>query len=198
MPAAAARPPAGRGRVLLAVLFAIYLVLLAWVVLWKLEVPFAGTGDLRRLKLAPFAAGGGVSANTPVELGINVLLFLPFGVYLGLLADRWPWWKAAGIVAGTSLAFEVTQYVLAIGVADDTDVIVNTAGALAGCWILACVRRGLRESTTAVLVPICVWGTVLALLVVGAFIASPLGYGPHKHSDRSTHQLPMQGSRSGG
>jgi len=140
MPAAARTPPAGDRRLLLAVLFAVYLVLLVWVVLWKLEVPFLGTDDQRRLKLTPFAAGGGVGANTPVELGINVLLFLPFGIYLGLLADRWPWWKAAGIVAGTSLLFEVTQYVLAIGVADVTDIIVNTTGGLAGLGVLVWAR----------------------------------------------------------
>lgn len=182
MPAAARKPSAGDGRLLLAVLFAVYLVLLVWVVLWKLEVPFVGTGDLRRLKLAPFTAGGGVSANTPVELGINVLLFLPFGIYLGLLADRWPWWRAAGVVAGTSLLFEVAQYVLAIGVADVTDVIVNTAGGLAGFGVLVWARRGLQERTTAVLVPICAWGTVLAVLAIVAFVASPLGYGPQHHA----------------
>ena len=198
MPAAARKPSAGDRRLLLAVLFAVYLVLLVWVVLWKLEVPFLGTDDQRRLKLTPFAAGGGVSANTPVELGINVLLFLPFGIYLGLLADRWPWWKAAGIVAGTSLLFEVTQYVLAIGVADVTDIIVNTTGGLAGLGVLVWARRGLQERTTAALVPICVWGTVLAVLAAGTFVASPLAYGPQKHADGGSHQLTMRGSRTGG
>lgn len=197
MPAAARKPSAVDGHPLLAVLFAVYLVLLVWVVLWKLEVPFVGTGDLRRLKLAPFAAGGGISANTPVELGINVLLFLPFGIYLGLLAARWPWWKAAGIVAGTSLLFEVTQYVLAIGVADVTDIIVNTTGGVAGFGVLTWARRGLRERTTAVLVPACAWGTVLAVLAVLATVAF-VGYGPQKHANSSTHQPLVQGSRTGG
>ncbi|HXD28154.1 MAG TPA: VanZ family protein [Arthrobacter sp.] len=177
MPAAARLASAGHPRRWLAVLFTVYLLLLLWVVLFKLGVPFIGDDDLRRLKPVPFAAGGGVSANTPFELGVNVLLFVPFGLYLGLLAPRWPWWKAVGVIASASLLLEVAQYVLAIGVSDVTDVLVNSIGGLAGYGMLAWIRHGLQERTTAVMVRICTWTTVLALLAAGAFAASPLRYG---------------------
>ncbi len=54
------------------------------------------------------------------------------------------------------------------------------------------------ERTTAVLVPTCVWGTVLAVPLIVAFVASPLGHGPQKHADGSSHQLTMRCSRTGG
>ncbi|MET1016930.1 MAG: VanZ family protein, partial [Leifsonia flava] len=110
----------------LVVLFGIYLSLLVWIVLWKLDVPWVG-GVQRVIKVVPFAATSGNGASAPFEVAMNLVLFVPFGVYLGLLAPRWSWWRAGGTVAGASLALEVTQYVLAVGSTDVTDVLVNAA-----------------------------------------------------------------------
>lgn len=92
-PTPVAKPSRGGGRGLLAVLFMVYLVLLAWVVLWKLEVPYVGGGALRQIKLVPFARTAEAGASAPLEVVANVMLFVPFGLYLGLLAPSWPWWK---------------------------------------------------------------------------------------------------------
>ena len=119
----------------------VYLVLLAWVVLWKLEVPWVGEAGERIVKLVPFVATGDAGASTPFEVVANLALFVPFGVYLGLLAPSWPWWKVAGTVAAVSLALEVAQYVLAVGSSDLTDVVVNTAGGVVGLGLVALARR---------------------------------------------------------
>ena len=50
------------------------------------------------------------------------------------------------MVAGASLGLEVAQYVLAVGSSDITDVVVNTAGGLAGIGLLALARRRLRAT----------------------------------------------------
>jgi hypothetical protein len=50
------KPSRVGGRALLVVLFVVYLVLLAWLVLWKLEVPYVGAGALRVIKLGIFIA----------------------------------------------------------------------------------------------------------------------------------------------
>ena len=39
------------------------------------------------------------------------------------------------IIAGISLLLEITQYILAIGSSDITDLITNTAGGLLGCLL---------------------------------------------------------------
>lgn len=134
-------PPAPRAG--LAVLFAVYLVLLVWAVLWKLHVPWIGgtTG----VKLVPFVATADAGASAPREVAANLVLFVPFGAYLGLLGPRRRWWAAVAsalvVVGGTSTALEVTQYVLAVGRTDSTDVLVNTAGGLAGLVLVAVARR---------------------------------------------------------
>jgi glycopeptide antibiotics resistance protein len=173
------------GRVLLIVLFLVYLVLLAWIVLWRLDVPFVN-GTLRRVKLVPFAPSGGAGASAPFEVVANFALFLPFGLYLGMLAPSWPWWKAVSMVTGASVVLEATQYVLAVGISDVTDVIVNTAGGLAGIGLLALSRRRFQARTAIVVTWVCATGTVLAVVAVAIFVASPLRYGPGSPRDVRT------------
>jgi len=86
---AGARP----GRAILIGAFAVYLVLLVWGVLWKFETPFVGAAWAlpRPFKLVPFVASGDAGASEPLELLANLLLFVPFGLYVALLADRWRW-----------------------------------------------------------------------------------------------------------
>ena len=62
------------------VLFTVYLVLLAWIVLWKLGVPWAG-GISRVIKLVPFVPSGDEGASAPFEVVANFALFIPLGVY---------------------------------------------------------------------------------------------------------------------
>ena len=183
VPPRVVKPSRESGHGWLVVLFAVYLVLLAWVVLWKLEVPYVGADALREIKLVPFAPSAGAGASDPFEVVANVVLFVPFGLYLGLLAPSWPWWKAVGAVAGASLVLEVAQYVLAVGISDITDLVVNTAGGLAGIGILAIARRGLLDRTGTVMTRVCSIGTVLSLLAVGIFVGSPLRYTPPRDAD---------------
>ena len=116
----------------LVALFVVYLVLLTWAVLWKLEVPWVGEAGWRIVKLVPFVATSGAGASTPFDVVANLALFVPLGLYLGLLVPSWRWWKVACAAAAASLGLEVAQYVLAVGSSDLTDVVVNTAGALVG------------------------------------------------------------------
>ena len=155
-----------------AALFAAYVVLLVWTVLWKLHVPYVGRDDMRQIKLVPFVAGGGFGASAPFEVAMNVLIFLPFGVYLGLLVPTWPTCKVAGVLAVASVALEVAEYALAVGSSDVTDVIVNTAGGLAGWAILGLVRRRAEARTTALVTRFCLIGTVVVAIAVGIHIAS--------------------------
>lgn len=166
--------PVPRPRLLLPLLFVAYLALAAWTVLWKLDVPRLGEAAERVVKLVPFAATAQAGASEPVELVLNLVIFLPFGVYLGLLVPSWPWWRVAGTIAGASALLEAAQYVLAVGSADVTDVVVNTAGGLAGLGVVALARRALRARAATVVTRWCVVGTVLALIAAGLFVASPV------------------------
>jgi glycopeptide antibiotics resistance protein len=163
-------PRSGTAPYLVA-LFAVYLVLLVWTVLWKLEAPWVGGATM--VKLVPFVSTDRAGASAPVEVVVNVALFVPFGLYLGLLAPARRRWVAPAAVAGTSLALEVAQYLLGVGRSDSTDLVVNTAGGLAGLGLLALARRMLGARTQAVMTRACSVGTAITLLVGGAYLASP-------------------------
>jgi glycopeptide antibiotics resistance protein len=180
--------PGRRGA--LVALFALYLGMLVWVVLWKLELPHLGDGTLRRLKLVPFAPTDEDGASRPAEVIANLLLFVPFGLYLGVLVPSWRWWQVAGICAGASLALEITQYIAAVGSSDATDVIVNTAGGLAGLALLVVTRHRLEDRTGAIMTRVCAIGTALFLLVAGLFIASPLRHAPPRHAESPMVSMP--------
>jgi len=189
------RTPAtsSRTRAWLVVLFGVYLALLVWLVLWKLDVPWIGSGARRTVKLVPFVATDQNGPSKPSEVLGNVLVFVPFGVYLGLLAPRRAWWLTwaggVGAVALTSAALETAQYVLAVGSTDVSDVIANTAGGVAGIVLVALVRRVLRRRTIAVLTGLCAVGTVVALLATAAFLTSPVRYGGPPPGDGHHRQL---------
>ncbi|WP_227425054.1 VanZ family protein [Pengzhenrongella sicca] len=158
-------------------LFVVYLVLLVWAVLWKFEAPWAIQTGERIVKLVPFVAAGGAGASAPVEVAVNVLLFMPFGLSLGLLTS-WPRRRAVGTMAAASIALEFTQYVLAVGSSDLTDVIANTAGGVVGLGLFALAHRRLQARTVPVLTRACAVAMLLSGLAVAIIVATPLSYAP--------------------
>ena len=154
---------------LLILLFVVYLVGLAWLILWKFELPWIGdaAGLPRPWKLIPFVASGDAGASKPLEVLANVAFVVPFGIYLRLLT---PWrWRAVAVIFATSLAFEITQHLISVGSFDSTDVIANTLGGVLGLLIARVVARPVMERVLLV-------GGVLTVLAVGVFIASPIHY----------------------
>lgn len=165
-------------RRMLVAAFAVYLVLLAWIILWKLAVPWIGGAAFlpHPIKLVPFFPEGDAGASAPLEVLVNVALFVPFGVYLRLLAPRWRWWAVTGVFVGASLLLETTQHLLSIGSFDISDVISNTIGGLLGVGLFALAHRRFRARTTTVMTRICLIFTLVFLLGSAIFIASPLRF----------------------
>jgi glycopeptide antibiotics resistance protein len=179
------------------VLFVVYLVLLAWIILWRLEPPYVGA-TTRVIKLVPFVATRGFGASAPGEVLANVLFFVPFGLYVGLLAPSWSWWKVGAVIAGTSVVFEALQFVLAVGSTDITDVITNTTGGLAGFALLALLRRRGRERVDARTARVVGILTVLGVLACGLYFVSPLHFGPPDHGPLHRTLLPGPERHAGG
>lgn len=163
---------------LLVALFVVYLVLLTWTILWKLAVPWVGAsaGLFHPIKLVPYVADANANASAPLEVVANILLFVPFGVYLVLLTPSWRWWQNAVVFVAASLALETAQHLLSTGSFDITDVIDNTAGGLVGLAVFALARRRLAARTRPVLGRVLLVASVVALLAVVIFVASPLRY----------------------
>lgn len=119
-------------------LFAVYLVFLLWVVLFKLSYdPFGVIRDFqtRSLNLIPFVH------SLRGEMISNILAFIPFGVMLGVTFKELTFKHKIASIFAFSLVVEIIQYVLAIGVTDITDLIMNTLGGLVGISLYDLVTK---------------------------------------------------------
>lgn len=167
-----------RIRRLLCALFALYLLALIWIVVWKLALPWIGEDSWRTIKLVPFVSYGESGSSAPREVWANLLLFIPFGIYLALLRPRWGWGRILLIGAIASTLLELAQWVLAVGSSDLTDVIMNSAGGVVGCALVRIVRAVSQRATTENFAHVCLVGTVVLVLACTAFVLSPFRYIP--------------------
>ena len=109
------------------VLFIIYLIALYWILLFKLGVRFSYMGN-RRVNLIPFSEF--LISNGKIDVGetiMNVVIFVPLGIYAGVLFERWTIGKKLFFFFLISLIIEGLQFILAIGAFDITDIITNSS-----------------------------------------------------------------------
>jgi glycopeptide antibiotics resistance protein len=119
-------------------LFAAYLFILLWLVLFKFSYdPVAVIRDYqtRSLNLIPFAL------THKGEMIANIVAFIPFGVMLGVNFKRVAFRYKIAVIFAFSLAVEIIQFAAAIGVADITDIIMNTLGGFLGLAVYAALGK---------------------------------------------------------
>lgn len=123
-------------------LFAAYAVVLVWAILFKLQFPSDMLGVMRSVSLVPFAGVTVINGAADYrEVVLNVLAFVPFGLFASMLFPRRPLGAKLAAAALASLGLEILQFVLALGASDTTDVLANTAGAALGLGAYALVRK---------------------------------------------------------
>jgi glycopeptide antibiotics resistance protein len=142
-------------KVVSILLFILYFLLLIWVVLFKFRSPFSQVGYLRNINLIPFGAsviidrGRGPQIDLE-EIIMNILVFVPLGVYAKIFLPKKPFFLLAGLCFLVSLCFEVLQYILAIGASDITDLINNTLGGILGIGLFMLLNKHLKEKAVKV------------------------------------------------
>jgi glycopeptide antibiotics resistance protein len=148
---------------LTAVLFIIYLIALYWILLLKLGVQFSYMGT-RRTNLIPF---GEPSILTSENI-LNVVIFVPLGIYAGILFERWVFGKKLLFVFLFSLLVEALQYILRVGAFDVTDIMTNTIGGIIGLLIFKGLEKSFNNSVKAqkFINIIAASGTVLMILLL--------------------------------
>jgi len=149
------------------VLFLIYLVLLVWIIVFKLQFSISDLDSARSINLVPFHYDKEAGENFHTkEILENLLIFVPMGIYLQMLLFNSKFSMKALAIAGTSLLLEAAQYVLVIGRSDITDLLTNTAGGLLGIALYCIVARLLkkRERTDKLFL---ILATVASVLVIG-------------------------------
>jgi len=69
------------------------------------------------------------------EIGLNILVFMPVGLLLGMSVRRFTWWKVLLTGACISVSIEVMQLIFKKGLSEFDDVFNNTLGCMAGYGI---------------------------------------------------------------
>jgi glycopeptide antibiotics resistance protein len=126
------------------VLFVIYLIALFWILLFKLGVQFSYMGN-RNVNLIPFSDG-------KIDVGeiiLNVVIFVPLGIYAGVLFTKQAFGANLFFFFLFSSMFEVLQFVLRVGAFDITDIITNTLGGIVGLMIFKAIEQLFKNSVKA-------------------------------------------------
>jgi glycopeptide antibiotics resistance protein len=111
------------------------LLILLWLILFKLSFDVSTVlfnHQARSLNLIPFT---GATPGNLREMIDNFVIFIPFGLLLGVNLKQATVWRKLAFVFCFSLAVETLQFVLAIGITDITDVITNTLGGFMGLML---------------------------------------------------------------
>lgn len=162
-------------KILTSVLFVIYLIVLTWIIVFKMSLDLHLFQDMnhRSINLIPFA--GSLIVNGKVELSeiiLNIVVFIPAGVYMGMLFNEKSFLRKIIPIFIVSLLYEVLQYIFAIGASDITDLIGNTLGGAIGILLYDILQRILGKRTIKILNILAVIGTVLVIGFLGLLIVA--------------------------
>ncbi|UZN04163.1 VanZ family protein [Cellulomonas sp. S1-8] len=142
-------PVTGRTRTRLRVLLAVYLAAVAVVTL-RPAPPDDGTLGVVRTVVAWLVRSGAPVTFGGLEAVANVVMFVPFGVLVGLLLRR-PWWVVVLLGATTSALIETIQRWLPTRYPTLQDLVLNTLGAAVGVvalLVVVQVREGRGRLTS--------------------------------------------------
>ena len=157
------KPEPEKQSALTIVLFAVYLLLLIGVILFKLPFYSESLTNIRAINLIPLQ--GSLDGNGNLvshEVVYNILVFIPLGIYICLLKNNWSFIRKVLPIVGATLAFEVIQFVFAMGITDITDLLSNTLGGIIGIGIGALAFKIFKARTVrimnllALVVTVCV------------------------------------------
>src|SRR5690625_5812165 len=100
-------------------LLILYLIILAWIILFKMqfsiEALYQFTG-FRSVNLVPFEGTAVYDGILDIgEITYNVLIFIPFGIYISMLQPNCHFLQKIIHIAVVSLLFEVFKYIFIIG-----------------------------------------------------------------------------------
>lgn len=144
------------GTVILFILFAIYLIALCRITIFRDSNP-----EARNVNLIPFFTiaeylqfiFGGNRITGIANIFGNIIIFLPLGYISALLFPKMR--KLTRILLLSfvfSLVIEVLQYIFACGSADIDDVILNILGGLGGYWFYTITSRVMKPKKFALVI----------------------------------------------
>ncbi len=119
------------------ILLVIYVLILTWIIVFKMQFSMEHLPYIRSINLIPFAES--VIINGKIYLGEiinNLIVFIPVGAYIGILGKEEKFYKKVIPIISLTLIYEIAQYILHIRATDITDIIMNTSGGIVGIVII--------------------------------------------------------------
>lgn len=147
--------------------FVLYLLLLTWIIVFKVRIDISSLKYIRSINFIPFKSNG--SINGMKETIINLLLFIPLGMYLQFFSKKQKYMSITMVIL-ISFIFEILQYVFHIGVSDITDIIMNTLGGIIGMLLMFILYKLLNKKINSDQVNIII--SHLSLLIPIALFCS--------------------------
>lgn len=147
-------------------LFAVYILLLTGIILFKLPFYSEKISDgIRVINLIPLQGSFDENGNFILrEIIQNTLLFMPLSIYICVLKSKWSFKKKVLPIIGLTVAFEVIQFIFAMGRSDITDILDNTLGGIIGIGIYVLLSKIFKNKTITVV-------NILALAVTICVVA---------------------------
>jgi glycopeptide antibiotics resistance protein len=150
-------------------LFTIFLIILFWIIVLKLNVHQLYKANTRSINLIPFTQPTIINNKTDYgEMILNVLVFIPLGLFSGALYKRWTIIKQVFLFFSVSYLCESFQYIFGTGASDITDIIDNTLGGLIGLMTFRGIEKAYQDHQKAqkLINIIGIIGTLLILLLL--------------------------------
>lgn len=163
-------------RNLTKLLLFIYLLVLTWIILFKMQIDIVNLEmDYHNINLIPFQGSLIINGKMDwTEIILNVIAFIPYGVYISMLKENRNIFLKTLPVFLTSFLYEAIQYIFAIGASDITDLLGNTLGGLIGIALFWLLSKILKENTIKIINVLAVTGTVFMILFMGILIFANL------------------------
>lgn len=155
-------------------LFVYYLIVLVWIIIFKFQFALENLPHIRNINLIPFAQS--VIVNGELELNEiinNAMAFIPFGLFIHILWEQKSLVKQILPIIGTSLLFEIIQFLFSIGATDITDIISNSLGGIVGIMVAFSIHKVIKNNWIKIINIISIIGAIfLTLFIVILLLAN--------------------------
>ncbi|HFU4460720.1 TPA: VanZ family protein, partial [Streptococcus suis] len=143
-----------------------------WMIVFKFDLSILygryGFASINLIPLAGTTVYNGV-LDFP-EILFNIVSFIPFGIYMEMLFRKASWIVNLFVIMLVSLAFEIVQYFLLLGVADITDFLANGFGGAIGINIMYILTSIWHEKAYARMNVFCLLLTLFVMLTTYFFV----------------------------
>ena len=160
-----------RQRNLTRILFAVYFLILVWILLFKMSFSLDELYKNRSINLIPFMGSVVVNGRIYInEIIDNILVFIPLGIYICMLKEDWSILRKISVGFFISLGIEVLQFILAIGATDITDLIGNTLGGIIGIGVFYLFSKLFKNKTNKIINTLALIATILLVSMISILL----------------------------